>query len=122
MMRGAPAGGAVGSAAPKEEPVDAPVLELPTLPVADDEARLSDPTVPVVGAGLPALPMPVPKFGVTVVLPAPVPPGMPAPERGVCAAAPGCPGAVEVDVPDEVPAVPLAAPPLLPPPAPPPLL
>ena len=89
MMRGEPGGGAVGSLTTADEPVAEPVLDLPTLPVVDDEARLSDPTVPVVGAGLPALPTPVPKFGVTVVLPGPVPPGMPAPERGVCAAAPG---------------------------------
>jgi len=83
-MRGAPGGGAVGSDVPAEEPTDEPALpELPpTLPVMDDDPRLSDPTVPVVGAGIPALPVPVPKFGVTVVLPAPVPPGIPAPEGG----------------------------------------
>ena len=78
-MRGAPGGGAVGSVAPREEPV--PELP-PTLPVVDGDVALPDPTVPVVGAGIPALPRPVPKFGVTVVLPAPVPPGTPAPEGG----------------------------------------
>ena len=79
-MRGAPGGGAVGSAVPAEEPI---VAELPTLPVVEDELRLSEPTVPVVGAGMPALPTPVPKLGVTVVLPTPVPPGMPAPDGGI---------------------------------------
>jgi hypothetical protein len=86
MMRGAPGGGAVGSEVAAEEPADEPVLvpePLPTLPVTDDELRLSEPTVPVVGAGMPALPTPVPKFGVVVVPPTPVPPGMPAPDGGV---------------------------------------
>src|SRR5437764_13233506 len=78
MMRGAPGGGAVGAVVPADEPI-VPEL-LPMLPVVDDEPRLSEPTVPVVGAGMPALPTPVPKLGVTVVLPAPEPPGMPAPD------------------------------------------
>ena len=78
-MRGAPGGGAVGSVAPIEELV--PELP-PMLPVVDGDVALPDPTVPVVGAGIPALPSPVPRFGVTVVLPAPVPPGTPAPEGG----------------------------------------
>jgi len=81
MMRGVPGGGAVGSLTPADE---VPVLELPpTLPVTEEDARLSEPTVPVVGAGTPALPTPLPKFGVIVVFPGPVPPGMPAPEGGV---------------------------------------
>ena len=109
-MRGAPGGGAVGSVTPLEERV----LEPPMLPVVDDDPWLSEPTVPVVGAGIPALPTPVPKFGVTVVSPGPVPPGMPAPEDGVWAGAPGCPGAVEVDVPGAVPVAP-PVPPELPP-------
>ena len=81
MIRGVPGGGAVGSLTPADE---VPVLELPPpLPVTEEDARLSEPMVPVVGAGTPALPTPVPKFGVIVVFPGPVPPGMPAPEGGV---------------------------------------
>src|ERR1043165_1330088 len=115
MMRGVPGGGAVGSLVPVDAPAELAELPepLPTLPVTDEEARLSEPTVPVVGRGMPALPTPVPRFGVTVVSPAPVPPGMPAPDRGVCAGAPGCPGAVEVEVPDDVPAAPPDVPPAL---------
>src|ERR1043165_3183481 len=120
MMRGVPGGGAVGPWVPWAAPPE--LAELPdplaTLPVTDEEARLSEPTVPVVGRGMPALPTPLPRFGVTVVSPAPVPPGMPAADRGVCAGAPGWPGAVEVEVPDDVPPVL----PLLLLPAPPPLL
>jgi hypothetical protein len=114
MMRGAPAGGAVGSLTPADELVPELVPTLPVVPVEPD------PTVPVTGAGIPALPVPVPvpKFGVTVVLPDPLPPGIPAPEEGTCAGAPGCPGPDEVAVPGEVPPVP-AAPPDAPPPAPP---
>jgi hypothetical protein len=88
-MRGEPGGGAVGSETPAEEPLvpsDEPAVPepLPTLPVtAEEDPALLEPTVPVVGAGTPALPTPVPKLGVTVVLPGPVPPGMPAPEDGV---------------------------------------
>ena len=111
-MRGVPGGGAVGSPVPAEEPVVAEPL--PMLPVTDEDPWLSDPTVPVVGAGIPALPTPVPKFDVTVVLPGPVPPGIPAPEDGVWAGAPGCPGAVEVEVPGAVPVAP-PVPPELPP-------
>src|SRR3954466_10251498 len=76
------------------------------------------PTVPVV-CGIPALPTPVPKFGVTVVLPGPGPPGTPTPDGlpGCPAAAP--PGEVAPTLPLVVP-VPPAAPPAPPPPAPPP--
>src|SRR5947209_20449006 len=61
MMRGAPGGGAVGSETPAEEPAVSaaePVVPPPppTLPVMDDDPRLSEPTVPVVGAGRPAVP------------------------------------------------------------------
>ena len=85
MIRGAPGGGAVGSVVPADEPI-VPEL-LPMLPVVDDELWLSAPTVPVVGAGMPALPTPLPKFGAIVVLPAPDPPGIPAPDE--VAGAPG---------------------------------
>src|ERR1044072_1355330 len=94
-------------------------LPEPVLPVTDGEPLplvLLEPTVPVV-CGTPALPTPVPKFGVTVVLPGPGPPGTPPPD-----VLPGCrpvapPGAVLPTLPLEVP-VPLVAPPA--PPAPPP--
>ena len=86
MIRGAPGGGAVGSLAPADVPAPAPALPmLPVVAVLDEP----EPTVPVTGAGMPALPVPVPKFGVTVVLPGPLPPGMPAPEAGDCAGLPG---------------------------------
>jgi hypothetical protein len=55
---------------------------VPTLPVVDGEPLplvLLEPSVPVV-CGMPALPTPVPKFGVTVVLPGPGPPGTPTPD------------------------------------------
>jgi hypothetical protein len=111
MMRGAPGGGAVGSLAPPEGE-----LVPPTLPVVEGELPDCDPSVPVTGAGAPALPTPVPKFGVTVVLPGPVPPGTPVPDDGTCEAAPGCPGPDD-DVPGDVaPAAPPA--PLVPPPLP----
>jgi hypothetical protein len=113
-MRGAPAGGAVGSVTPEEPAERWPALP-PTLPVVPAEP---DPTVPVTGAGIPALPVPVPKFGVTVVLPGPLPPGTPAPDDGTCEGVPGCPGPDEVAVPGDVPPLP-AAPPDAPPPAPP---
>ena len=112
MMRGAPAGGAVGSLVPDEPTMLCPAL-LPMLPVVEGPAEL-DPTVPVTGAGTPALPTPVPKFGVTVVLPGPVPPGTPTPEDGVWAGAPGCPGPEDAVPGDVAP----AAPPDVPPPAP----
>jgi hypothetical protein len=56
----------------------------PTLPVTEGEPLplplpLSEPTVPVV-CGTPALPTPVPTFGVVVVLPGPGPPGTPTPD------------------------------------------
>lgn len=111
-MRGAPGGGVVGSLTPAEELVPEPAP--PMLPVVPAEP---DPTVPVTGAGIPALPG-VPKFGVTVVLPGPLPPGTPAPEDGTCEGVPDCPGPDEVAVPGDVPPVP-AAPPDAPPPAPP---
>jgi hypothetical protein len=63
-----------------DEPV--PPALLPTLPVVDGDPPplvLLEPRVPVV-CGTPALPTPVPKFGVTVVLPGPGPPGTPTPE------------------------------------------
>ena len=85
-MRGAPAGGAVGSVVPEDEPTILWPELPPMLPVVPPEA---DPTVPVTGAGMPALPVPVPKFGVTVVLPGPEPPGIPAPEGGTWAGVPG---------------------------------
>src|SRR3954466_14619206 len=79
------------------------------------------PTVPVV-CGIPAFPTPVPKLGVTVVLPGPGPPGTPTPEGfpGCPAAAP--PGEVAPTLPLDVPVPPAAppVPPALPPPAPPP--
>src|SRR4051812_35361686 len=95
-----------------------PLLLLPLLPLLP----LLLPTVPVV-CGIPALPTPVPKLGVTVVLPGPGPPGTPTPDGlpGWPAAAP--PGEVAPTLPLDVP-VPPAAPPvppaLPPPPAPPP--
>jgi len=104
MMRGVPGGGAAGSATPAEELVPDLVPMLPVVPAEPD------PTVPVTGAGTPALPVPVPKFGVTVVLPGPEPPGTPAPEDGTCDGAPGCPEPDEVDVPGDVPPAPPAAP------------
>lgn len=100
----------VGSLTPAEERV--PEL-VPMLPVVPAEPV---PTVPVTGAGIPALPVPVPKFGVTVVLPGPLPPGTPTPEDGTCEGVPGCPAPDEVAVPGDV--LP-AAPPDAPPPAPP---
>src|SRR5688500_2937074 len=112
MMRGAPAGGAVGSLVPDEPTMLCPAL-LPMLPVVEGPPEL-DPTVPVTGAGIPALPVPVPKFGVTVVLPGPVPPGTPTPEDGVWAGVPGCPGPEDAVPGDVAP----AAPPDVPPPAP----
>jgi hypothetical protein len=96
---------------PIDEPEPMPMLpvvpgELPPLP-------LPAPTVPVV-RGTPALPTPVPKFGVTVVLPGPGPPGTPAPEElpGWPAAAP--PGEVAPTLPLDVPVPlePLLLPPL----------
>src|SRR5688500_11627049 len=107
MMRGAPAGGAVGSLVPDEPTMLCPAL-LPMLPVVEGPPEL-DPTVPVTGAGIPALPVPVPKFGVTVVLPGPLPPGTPAPERGTWAGVPGWPGPDDVEAPGEVPPLPAAA-------------
>jgi len=88
----------------------------PTLPVAAGEPLplvLPEPTVPVV-RGTPALPTPVPKFGVTVVLPGPGPPGTPTPDvlPGWPPAAP--PGAVLLTLPLEVPVPPEL--PLVPPP------
>src|SRR5688572_10692453 len=112
IMRGAPAGGAVGSLVPDEPTTLCPVL-LPMLPVVEGPPEL-DPTVPVTGAGIPAVPTPVPKFGVTVVLPGPVPPGTPTPEDGVWAGVPGCPGPEDAVPGDVAP----AAPPDVPPPAP----
>src|SRR5215213_1158955 len=121
MIRGAPAGGAVGSLTPADElpPTEEPTPEpaRPILPVVPAEL---DPTVPVTGAGIPALPVPVPKLGVTVVLPGPLPPGMPAPDGGTWAGVPGCPGPDDVDVPGDVPPV-LPALPAPPAPPPPPL-
>src|SRR3954449_1865713 len=92
-------------------------LPLPLLPLL----LLPLPTVPVV-CGIPAFPTPVPKLGVTVVLPGPRPPGTPTPEGfpGCPAAAP--PGEVAPTLPLDVPVPPAAppVPPALPPPAPPP--
>jgi hypothetical protein len=62
------------------EPRFALPLLLPLLPVVDGVLLPRWPSVPVV-CGTPAFPVPVPKFGVTVVLPGPGPPGMPAPEE-----------------------------------------
>ena len=107
-MRGVPGGGAVGSVTPIAELVPDLVPMPPVVPEPD-------PTVPVTGAGIPALPVPVPKFGETVVLPGPEPPGTPAPEGGTCAGVPGCPGPDEVDVPRDVPPAPPAVPPEAPP-------
>src|SRR4051812_4940573 len=94
-----------------------PLLLLPLLPLLP----LLLPTVPVV-CGIPAFPTPVPKLGVTVVLPGPGPPGTPTPEGfpGCPAAAP--PGEVAPTLPLDVPVPPAAppVPPALPPPAPPP--
>jgi len=93
MMRGAPAGGAVGSLVPADVPtvlpLVSPTLLPPMLPVVDVVPAEPVPTVPVTGAGMPAFPVPVPKFGVTVVLPGPEPPGIPAPEDGACEPEPG---------------------------------
>src|SRR4051812_42653255 len=85
-----------------------PLLLLPLLPLLP----LLLPTVPVV-CGIPAFPTPVPKLGVTVVLPGPGPPGTPTPEGfpGCPAAAP--PGEVAPTLPLDVP-VPPAAPPVPP--------
>ena len=101
---------------PEDEPV--PPEPVPTLPLVDGDPLplvLLDPRVPVV-CGTPALPTPVPKFGVTVVLPGPGPPGTPTPDGlpGWPAVAP--PGDVAPTLPLDVP-VPAAAP--LVPPAPP---
>src|SRR3954452_21673826 len=119
-------------AVPEPEPevaLDDPAVPefVPVAPVADGAPLLLLlpllllPTVPVV-CGIPALPTPVPKFGVTVVLPGPGPPGTPTPDGlpGCPAAAP--PGEVAPTLPLEVPVPPAAppAPPALPPPAPPP--
>jgi hypothetical protein len=109
MICGVPDGGVVGSLTP-EEPAE-PALR-PMLPVVPAEP---DPTVPVTGAGIPALPVPVPTFGVTVVLPGPLPPGTPAPEDGPCEGVPGCPGPDEEVPGDVLPAAPPDAPPLAPP-------
>src|SRR4051794_14615254 len=127
MTRGVPAGGAVGSLAPADEPTVLCPLLPPMLPVVDVVPVEPVPTVPVTGAGTPALPVPVPRLGATVVFPGPLPPGIPAPEGGVWAGAPGWPGAEEVAVPGAEPPVlapalpPLAPPPLDPPLPPPPL-
>jgi hypothetical protein len=93
MIRGVPAGGSVGSRVPADVPnvlpFVPPALLPPTLPVVPDAPVEPVPTVPVTGAGMPALPVPVPRLGVTVVLPGPEPPGIPAPDEGVWAGAPG---------------------------------
>lgn len=112
MMRGDPGGGAVGSAPPTDGLADDPPPMLPVVPAVVPALLL--PTVPVVGAGTPALPVGFPKFGVTVVSPGPVPPGTPAPEGGTPAADEGAPG-VDVAVPADVLAPP-EAPPAEPPP------
>jgi hypothetical protein len=109
---------------PVEDPmlpelVPVPLL-LPLMPGEPPPLLLLEPTVPVV-CGMPALPTPVPKFGVTVVFPGPLPPGTPTPDGlpGWPAAAP--PGEVEptllleVPVPPVAPLVPPLAPPLEPP-------
>src|SRR5947209_20252380 len=117
MMLGMPGAGLRGSLLRADEPEVSTEL-VPTLPVVEGEPLplvLLEPSVPVV-CGTPALPTPVPKFGVTVVLPGPGPPGTPTPDGlpGWPAVAP--PGDVAPTLPLDVP-VPAAAP--LVPPAPP---
>jgi len=113
MMLGVPVCGLVGSAPP------APELEVaglaPMLPVVDGELLplvLPEPTVPVVACGTPALPTPVPKFGVTVVLPGPGPPGTPTPDGLPGWPGPAPPGAVLPTLPLVVPLEPLLVPPV----------
>jgi hypothetical protein len=123
MIAGTPGAGLSGLLVvpPDDDPVlPELLLVLPLMPGEPAPLALLLPTVPVVW-GMPALPTPVPKFGATVVLPGPVPPGTPTPEGlpGWPAAAP--PGEVEptllldVPVPPVAPLVPPLAPPLEPP-------
>jgi len=100
---------------------DEPVLpeRAAVLPVTAGEPLplvLPEPTVPVV-CGMPALPTPVPKFGVTVVLPGPGPPGTPTPDGLPGWPAPAPPGEVEPTLLPEVPVPPVdpPVPPLEPP-------
>src|SRR5690349_5750624 len=119
MMAGMPGAGLSGLlGVPPDDDAVLPEL-VPVLPVVAAEPPplvLLDPIVPVV-CGMPALPTPVPKFGVTVVLPGPGPPGTPTPDGlpGWPAVAP--PGDVEPTLPLDVPVPPVdpPVPPLEPP-------
>src|ERR1043165_9300601 len=123
MMGAMPGAGLSGLlVVPPEEDTVLPELAA-VLPVAPREPLplvLLAPTVPVV-CGMPALPTPVPKLGVTVVFPGPVPPGTPTPDG-----LPGWPAVaplgevpptllLDVPVPPLAPPVPPLAPPLDPP-------
>lgn len=102
----------LGVPEPELAPEDelAPLVPAEPLPVVAGEPlplALPVPIVPVVW-GMPALPTPVPKLGVTMVLPGPGPPGTPTPEGLPGWPGPAPPGAVLPTLPLDVPVAPVA--------------